>query len=76
MQSETVTFDKTCVQCHGKTTFKLPADGYLRWKSGELVQNALPKLSADDRELLISGMCGECFDLIFAGDAEFEGAET
>jgi hypothetical protein len=29
------------------------------------IQNALPNISDNDRELLLSGICGECFDKIF-----------
>jgi hypothetical protein len=32
------------------------------------IQQIMPNLSADDRELLISGMCGTCFDTTFAED--------
>jgi len=39
---------------------------FIRWEEeGELIQNALPYLSADERELLISGICGGCFDKMF-----------
>lgn len=32
---------------------------------GNHVQDVAPHLSADDRELLISGICGTCFDKMF-----------
>ena len=35
-----------------------------------LIQNAMPNLSADDRELLISGICGPCFDKMFPPEEE------
>jgi len=35
------------------------------WEDGELVQNAFPYLSADEREMLISGICPECWDKLF-----------
>jgi len=55
----------TCGIC--KTTHKLtvPIEGFIKWRSGVLIQQALPELSADDRELLISGVCGGCFDDMF-----------
>lgn len=34
---------------------ELPADGYYRWMDGAVIQKALPQLSVDERELLISG---------------------
>lgn len=38
------------------------------WQDGELAQNAFPYLSADDREILISGICPKCWDEMFGGD--------
>lgn len=31
------------------------------WHGGELVQNAFPYLSADEREILVSGICPKCW---------------
>lgn len=36
-----------------------------RWKSGTLIQNAMPHLSPGQRELFISGLCDSCFDALF-----------
>lgn len=35
------------------------------WEDGELVQNAFPYLSADEREMLISGICPKCWEKMF-----------
>ena len=43
-------------------------DDYTSWENGELIQNAMPYLSADERELLISGTCGTCFDNMFGSE--------
>lgn len=37
-----------------------------RYNNGELVQDVFPYLSRDMRELLISGMCPECWDKMFS----------
>ena len=39
-----------------------------RWQNGSLIQDAMPYLSADERELLISGTCGTCFDKMFGSE--------
>jgi hypothetical protein len=39
-----------------------------RWEGGELIQDAMPYLSAGERELLISGICETCFDKIFGSE--------
>lgn len=43
------------------------------WLSGSIfIQDAMPYLSPSERELLISGICGDCFDEIFvAPDLDF-----
>ena len=43
-------------------------DDYTSWENGALIQTAMPYLSADEREVLISGMCGPCFDNLFGGE--------
>lgn len=35
------------------------------WESGIHIQHAMPYLTADERELLISRTCGSCFDKMF-----------
>ena len=45
-------------------------EDYLNWDDGELVQNAFPYLSADEREMLISGICPTCWDSMFGSDEE------
>jgi hypothetical protein len=38
---------------------------YIRFIKRELhIQHALPKVTADDRELLMTGICKECYDAI------------
>lgn len=36
---------------------------YDRWKGGELIQVAMPELSPEDREFLISGMSPDGWDI-------------
>jgi hypothetical protein len=42
------------------------------WASGTLIQVAMPHLSADDREFLISGTTSEEWDEYFKEDEEYE----
>ena len=62
---ETTTISICCPFCHNTTELVVPFEGYKAWQSGELVQNALPELSVDDREMLISGTCETCWDELF-----------
>ena len=53
-----------CVRC-GRV-YDVPVDKkeYEKWRNGELIQNAMPNLDTTNRELLISSLCGRCFDEI------------
>lgn len=48
---------------------------YLDWEDGELAQNAFPYLSADDREMLISGICPDCWNSMFGQEEEEPDSE-
>lgn len=56
-----------CIMCHTKHTILVPVGGYTQWAKGQAkIQEALPGLTDDERELLVSGICGQCFDKMFA----------
>jgi len=59
----------TCRIC--KEVHRIEIDSYkdyLRWKQGELIQNVMPYLSVNDRELLISRTCDTCFHNMFGAE--------
>lgn len=64
-----VILEARCNVC--KKTKRILADpiGFHKWINGTLIQQALPDLRSADRELLISGTCGDCFDKITEEDA-------
>jgi len=35
-----------------------------RWRNGELIQNAMPELSADDRDFIMTGLTPEDWDML------------
>lgn len=57
-----VTYCPFCGEAH--EVYVNEAD-YLDWQDGELAQNAFPYLSADERELLISGICSTCWSSLW-----------
>ena len=59
----------TCRQCKVSVELFVNITDMADWKLGKYIQDAMPYLSADERELLISGTCGACFDKMF-GDPE------
>lgn len=58
-----------CRKCQTSHTLLVNITDVAAWKSGKYIQDAMPYLSADERELLISGTCGECWKEMF-GDCE------
>jgi len=70
--SATITNNKECVICGANHTVTVPDElfiatmvGLSQWQSGEyLIQDALPFLSLDDREVLISGIGAECWQVM------------
>lgn len=49
-------------------SIKVNLDDIILWKSGELIQRAMPYLTPDQRELLISGIPGDMYDRMFNDD--------
>lgn len=50
-----------CVCCGKTTNVTFKMCDFLAWRKGKLIQQALPYLSADDHELMISSICKDCF---------------
>ena len=65
MISDAVTVVVGCIKCAEPQHITVGQADLDTWQSGTNIQNAMPYLSADDREILISGICGECFDKIY-----------
>ena len=64
-----------CPFCHKATTIQVVEEDYLAWKfDGVLIQNAMPYLPANVREMLISGLCDDCQVEMFSPpeDEDFE----
>lgn len=58
----------TCINCKVRFNIEVDYEDYFYWKEGMSVQKSFPYLSADERELLISRVCGKCFDSLFPED--------
>ena len=70
MSKTTMAID--CVQCKETQSITVENEDLANWHNGELIQDAMPYLSADEREVLISGTCGPCFDKMIGGDEASE----
>jgi len=56
----------TCIVCGKSVEVNAPPEGINAWKEGLRIQEALPMLTPNEREILMSGICGDCFDMMFA----------
>ena len=55
-----------CRVCRKEHHILVPKAGYTMWAKGlKHIQDAMPSLTDDERELLVSGICGHCFDKLF-----------
>ena len=58
---ELITLETTCPFCGRVFWVTVLEDDYINWQNGALAQVAFPYLTADERELLISGICPDCW---------------
>ena len=66
MAQDKVTLSIPCCQCGVVHKLRVGLDDLQAWQSGEkLVQEAFPYLSADKRELLLTRICPDCWNMMF-----------
>jgi len=62
--------DIECHICNRWYNILVNTEDLLDWTSGSLpIQSALSYLSANEREMLLSQTCGDCFDKLFSLDS-------
>jgi len=54
-----------CVMCGSKQKISFDQKDFDAWNEGTLIQDALPYLSIAEREMLITGICGDCWNVCF-----------
>lgn len=68
------TFVETrCPMCGMYNLILVSDEDLQRWQNGELAQDAFPYLTANEREMLISGTCPVCWDKMFGSGDDDEG---
>lgn len=60
-----ISIDFECPMCGKYHMITVELEQYLKYQSGELVQDAFPHMSPSDRERFISGLCPDCQKKIF-----------
>jgi hypothetical protein len=67
VNAEDCTFQVICLSCREKHQFDVSEKALENYSKGEiLIQDAFPFLPSGERELLVSGICSNCFDEMFA----------
>lgn len=61
----TLKLNISCAMCGRNSIVYARKDQYEAWQEGTLVHIAMPQLSVEERETLISSLCRGCQDLIF-----------
>ena len=56
-----------CLACGIRVALPFTSEQQDAWEGGALLQRITPNLDDDNREIMISGTCGPCFDKLFEG---------
>ncbi len=59
------TLTETCRTCGSQESIRVQTKDLAAWKNGEVIQEAMPYLDADQREMMISNTCSKCWDELF-----------
>lgn len=63
-----ITIVTTYPFCGHANWIEVNEEDYWNWQDGELVQDAFPYLTSEEREMLISGICPLCWEETFNGE--------
>ena len=60
----------TCKKCGVVHDLEATQEQLKRWKDGALIQRVFHHLTIDQRELIMTGICGTCFDDLFCEEVK------
>ena len=61
-----------CPMCGKMNKVEVYKADFEKWQNGELIQVAMPYLSANEREIIKTGTCSKCWDKLFGEPEEEE----
>lgn len=61
----TYTFSGPCMKCKKEQTVTVQGPDLYKYNKGGYMQNCFPYLNPGQREWMISGICGDCYDKMF-----------
>lgn len=60
-----------CKLCQSFLVVSFNPDAYEKWQNGEgLIQDLMPDMKIEERELLISKICSDCYDALYDGELD------
>lgn len=65
-----MTFLTKCPMCGKYHAIEVPEAGLIAYERGALIQDAFPKLTASEREMLKTGICPKCWREMFEDEEE------
>jgi len=71
----TYIYEGECRECKKEVKVSVPGEALHKYEQGGYIQDVMSMLSSDDREFLISGTCGKCWDELFEEDTDKENAD-
>ena len=57
-----------CTHCDAEHNLMVNPEDVISWQAGSYIQDAMPYLSAAERELLISRTCDSCWKSMYGED--------
>ena len=75
MSNTTVVKTRTCTVCDQYELWVLDSEAVARWQEGEYVDKAFPSMSAEEREMLITGTHPACWDKLFPKEEESDESQ-
>ena len=61
---------KPCIVCGKRNEIEVLKEDYDRYRNGAFVQVAFPEMPAPQREMIISGTCPPCFNILWPSEDE------
>lgn len=61
---------KECRYCHRESDISVDINDLYAWKKGTPIQWAFPYLSPDEREMILTDICGDCWDKMIGSDED------
>ena len=65
MLNRDLTLRIKCPVCGEVNTVTVSCEDFNAWQNGELIQIAFSYLSAEEREIIKTGICGKCWENMF-----------